>query len=58
MLKLVAIGIIAFILVIWGGCSMVRCACGKSKGGYVWKCAKQGCKGEKFTDSQKSGGDT
>ncbi len=53
MIKFVAIAIISLVLVVVGSCSMIKCACGgTSKGKYHYKCAKQGCPGEKWTDQK------
>lgn len=54
-IKLAVIAVAALILVIFGSCQMVKCACGTGgKAQYQYKCAKQGCKGEKFSDSKKA----
>ncbi len=53
MIKFVAIAVISLILVVVGSCSLIRCACGgTSQGKYHFKCAKQGCPGEKYTDQK------
>lgn len=53
MIKFVAIAVISLVLVVFGSCSLIRCACGgKSLGKYHFKCAKQGCPGEKWSDQK------
>jgi hypothetical protein len=61
MIKLGAVAIIGFILVILGSCQMIKCACGGSgKGKYTYHCAERDnpkikCVGAWAAESKKTG---
>jgi hypothetical protein len=54
MIKMGAIAIIAFILLIFGSCAMVRCACGGRKDLVHYRCWKPDCPGRKPDQLKKA----